>query len=98
MTQGKIERYHRSMKNLLLLDIYYTPEKLSEKIGEWVDYYNNRRYHEAINNVTPADRYYGREKSILKQRKRAKKKTLKLRRRLYKKYCQQNLISVGYQE
>jgi len=98
MTQGKIERYHRSMKNLILLDIYYTPEQLSEKIEEWVEYYNNHRYHEAINNVTPADRYFGREKDILKHRKKAKEKTLKLRRRLYEKYCRQNLISATYQE
>lgn len=98
MTQGKIERYHRSMKNLLLLDIYYTPEELSEKIGHWVEYYNNRRYHEAINNVTPADRYFGREKDILNHRKKAKDKTLKLRKQLYRKYCQQSLHSVDYRE
>lgn len=45
MTQGKIERYHRFMKNLVLLDNYYSPEKLSEQIGRWVKYYNNYRYH-----------------------------------------------------
>ena len=86
------------MKNLILLDIYYTPEELSEKIGEWVEYYNNRRYHEAINNVTPADRYFGRENVILKHRKKAKDKTLKIRKKLYKKYCQQSLHSTDYRE
>ncbi|RKX80657.1 MAG: hypothetical protein DRP60_02640, partial [Spirochaetes bacterium] len=44
-TQGKIERYHRSMKNILLLDNYYLPQELEARIAEWVDYYNNRRYH-----------------------------------------------------
>ena len=61
MTQGKIERYHRSMKNILLLDNYYSPEDLEYHISSFVDYYNNCRYHEALNNVTPADVYYGRD-------------------------------------
>jgi transposase InsO family protein len=82
MTQGKIERYHRSMKNLILLDNYYSPEKLSEQIGRWVEYYNNHRYHESIDNVTPKDRFYGRDKELLKQRRLTKAKTMKLRRRI----------------
>jgi transposase InsO family protein len=59
MTQGKIERYHRSMKNLILLDNYYSPSELEARISEWVNYYNNHRYHEVIDNVTPYDRYFG---------------------------------------
>ncbi len=51
MTQGKIEGYHRSMKNLILLDHYYSPSELEERIQEWINYYNNHRYHEAIDNV-----------------------------------------------
>ena len=43
------------MKNLILLDHYYSPSELEERIREWVDYYNNQRYHEAIDNVTPSD-------------------------------------------
>jgi len=35
MTQGKIERYHRSMKNLILLDHYSSPSELTERIREW---------------------------------------------------------------
>jgi hypothetical protein len=54
MTQGKIEQYHRSMKNLILLEYYYSPSELKDQIGVFVDYYNNHRYHEALNNVTPA--------------------------------------------
>jgi putative transposase len=42
MTQGKIERYHRSMKNVLLLEHYYSPDELSSRLREWVDYYNHR--------------------------------------------------------
>ncbi len=59
MTQGKIERYHRSMKNILLLENYYSPDELTDQIDLFIDYYNNDRYHEALNNLTPADVYYG---------------------------------------
>ena len=31
-TQGKIERYHRSMKNVVKLDNYYSPGQLEEKL------------------------------------------------------------------
>src|ERR1700719_3430506 len=55
MTQGKIERYHRSMKNRILLENYYLPGQLEQSIGEFVEYYNNRRYHESLDNLTPAD-------------------------------------------
>ena len=82
MTQGKIERYFRSMKNLILLDLFYFPTELEERIGEWVEYYNNHRYHEAIDNVTPNDNYFGRNQEILKQRKKTKTETMKRRRRL----------------
>jgi transposase InsO family protein len=81
MTQGKIERYHRSMKNILLLDNYYYPSELEYYIGVFVDYYNNHRYHEALNNVTPADVYYGRDREVLTKREQIKKKTMLLRRK-----------------
>jgi putative transposase len=83
-TQGKIERYHRSMKNVILLDNYYTPEQLNEQISHGVEYYNNQRYHEAIDNVTPADKYFGRDKKILYLREITKKRTLQLRRKINK--------------
>jgi len=84
MTQGKIERYHRSMKNLILLDHYYSPSELEERIREWVDYYNLHRYHEAIDNVTPNDKYFGRDKEILKNRMKIKKQTIRERRKINK--------------
>jgi len=84
MTQGKIERYHRSMKNLILLDHYYNPSELEDQIRLFVDYYNNHRYHEALNNVTPADVYYGRDHEILERREKIKQQTLLLRRKQYR--------------
>jgi transposase InsO family protein len=79
-TQGKIERYHRSMKNILLLDIYYSPGELEKNIAAWVEHYNNHRYHESIDNVTPADKYYGRAEEILKRREAIKMTTMLERR------------------
>jgi len=83
MTQGKIERYHRSIKNILLLEHYYSPGELETQIGRFVEFYNNRRYHESLENVTPADVYYGRSERILERRRRIKKETIKRRRNSY---------------
>ncbi len=83
MTQGKIERYHRSMKNQILLENYYLPGQLEQRLAEFVDYYNLRRYHESLNNLTPADVYFGRGQAILTRRESIKLKTIELRRRLH---------------
>lgn len=81
MTQGKIERYHRSMKNVVKLENYYLPEELERAITRFVQYYNNRRYHESLGNVTPIDMYHGRQHQILKRREKIKRETLTKRRR-----------------
>ena len=80
-TQGKIERWHQTMKNRVLLEHYFLPGDLKRQISGFVDYYNNRRYHESLGNVTPADVYFGRDQQILKQREEIKRKTM-LKRRL----------------
>ena len=82
MTQGKIERYHRSMKNVVKLEHYYSPWELERAIGRFVAHYNDRRLHEALQNVTPADVYYGRQATILARRERIKQTTLKRRKRM----------------
>ena len=87
MTQGKIERWHRSMKNVVKLQNYYTPSELQRAIAEWVEYYNNQRYHEALENVTPADVYFGRAKEIIKKRNMIKEQTLALRRQQYLQFA-----------
>jgi len=76
MTQGKIERYHRSMKNVVKLEHYYYPRALEKAIEQWVEHYNHHRYHESINNVTPADRFFGRDQQILSRREQIKQSTL----------------------
>ena len=82
-TQGKIERYHRSMKNVVKLQHYYCPSELKEAIEAWVNYYNSERYHESLNNLTPDDIYYGRGEEILKKRQEIKEKTMEERRLAY---------------
>ena len=64
-TQGKIERYHRSMKNVVKLENYYSPGELKFRLKEFVEYYNNHRYHESLQNTTPSDVYLGRHHRIL---------------------------------
>ena len=82
-THGKIERYHRTMKNVIKLDNYYSPEDLIKAIAEFVKYYKYERYHESLRNLTPADVYFGRDKKILKERSKIKEKTLQERRKNY---------------
>ena len=79
-TQGKIERWHQTMKNRILLENYYLPGNLEQQIGVFVDHYNNHRYHESLNNVTPAAVYFGRDKDILREREKIKKQTIQYRR------------------
>jgi len=82
-TQGKIERYHRTLKNVIRLDNYYSPEELERAIEKFVYYYNYERYHESINNLKPSDVYFGKAWKILKQREKTKTETLKLRKKVY---------------
>jgi|TARA_R100001509_G_scaffold165539_2_gene147631 transposase InsO family protein len=82
-TQGKIERWHRSLKNQILLENYYLPGDLEQRIGEFVDYYNHERYHESLNNLTPADVYYGRGQQVLDRREQIKLNTLAMRRKMH---------------
>ena len=79
-TQGKIERYHRTMKNVVKLRNYYLPDELEREIGRFVDHYNNERVHESLDNVTPADVYHGRHREIQIARQLLKMQTLRRRR------------------
>jgi transposase InsO family protein len=79
-TQGKIERWHQTLKNRILLNNYYLPRELEEQISVFVENYNNKRLHESLNNLTPADVYFGRGQAILEERERIKKLTIQNRR------------------
>jgi transposase InsO family protein/transposase-like protein len=82
-TQGKIERWHRSMKNQILLENYYLPGELKIALQGFVSYYNHERYHESLKNLTPADVFYGRGQEILDQREKIKRSTLAMRRKMH---------------
>ena len=82
-TQGKIERWHRSMKNQILLNNYYLPGELQEHLQRYITYYNHERYHESLDNLTPADVFYGRGQEILDQRQAIKLNTLVMRRKMH---------------
>ena len=82
-TQGKIERWHQTLKNRILLNNYYLPRELEEQISVFVENYNNKRLHESLNNLTPADVYFGRGQAILEEREKIKKITIQNRRLQY---------------
>ena len=84
-TQGKIERWHQTLKNRILLENYYLPGDLEASIGRFVDHYNHRRYHESLSNLTPADVYFGRGQTILLERERIKRNTIQKRRLQHQK-------------
>ena len=84
-TQGKIESWHQTLKNRILLENYFLPGDLEVQIEDFVDHSNLRRYHESLNNVTPADVYFGRDKAILRERERIKKRTIQQRRLQHQK-------------
>ena len=80
-TNGKCERYHRTVKGQLRLVPYTAPSTLREAVAGFVDFYNHHRYHEALSNVTPADVYHGRREEILAGRTEVQQRTVEARRR-----------------
>jgi transposase InsO family protein len=82
-TQGKVERWHQTLKNRILLENYYLPGELEAQVAAFVDHYNHRRAHESLNNLTPADVYLGRGQAILQDRQRIKRQTIQQRRLLH---------------
>ena len=68
MTQGKIERWHQTLKNRILLENYYLPGDLEAQIEAFVADYNHRRYHESIGNLTTACSTNGKPRNVINQR------------------------------
>lgn len=75
-TQGKIERWHQTLKNRILLEHAYLPGELEARVAAFVTHYNQARAHESLDNLTPADVYLGRGEAILRERARIKRQTL----------------------
>ena len=81
--RGKIERYHRTMKNVVKLQHYYFPWEMEAAIEDFVACFNHERYHESLDNVTPADVYFGRRYAVLTERDTIKRLTMKRRKKEY---------------
>jgi transposase len=79
-TNGKIERYHRSLKGEINQLPYDMPSELEKAIAAFIEYYNYHRYHEGLGDVTPYDVYRGKLLEILRKRKEAKSRTLEERK------------------
>jgi putative transposase len=77
-TQGKVERFNRTIKDHLFVINYHSPEEMQAALTAAVEWYNNRP-HESLQNVSPNDVYAGRKEEILERR--AKKKELTIARR-----------------
>jgi transposase InsO family protein len=79
-TDGKIERYHRTIKGEINLLPHEMPSELEKAIKAFIEYYNYRRYHEWLGDVTPYDVYVGRHLEVIQRRKEAKSVTLQTRK------------------
>ena len=82
-TQGKIERWHQTLKNRVLLEYYYLPGDLEAQVAAFINHYNHQRYHESLRNLTPADVYFGRGQTVLLDRERIKRHTIQQRRLIH---------------
>jgi len=80
-TNGKLERYHQTIKRDVNQVAYELPADLKAAIAAFVSYYNYRRYHKALGNVTPSDVLKGRREEILQRRKEVQAQTIERRRR-----------------
>lgn len=79
-TNGKIERFHETLKARINLLVYTSPEVLRQAMADFIAFYNTHRYHEGILNVTPADRYAGRHTAIIERRTATKRATITRRK------------------
>lgn len=78
-SQGKIERWHRPLKNRILLEKYFLSGDLERQIAAFVEHCYHRRYHESLGNLIPADVYFERGSLIMIERERIKRQTFKIR-------------------
>ena len=79
-TNGKLERYHQTLKRDVNQLPYDLPRELEDAIRKFVEFYNHRRYHKALKDITPADMLAGRRDEILDRRREVKDRTINRRK------------------
>ena len=80
-TMGKIERYHRTLRQECLNHHVFTdPLDARRTMRAYNQEYNRRRKHQGINRVTPEQRYDGSYVKILEERNTLRKKIIHMRR------------------
>ena len=80
-TNGKLERYHQTIKQDVNQVPYEVPSDLEAVIVAFVSYYSYRHYHKALGNVTPSDVLGGRREDILRRSREVQTQTIERRRR-----------------
>ncbi len=64
-TTGKIERFHRTLRDEFLRDrTFSTLERAQFELDEWIEDYNLRRPHQSLKMATPAERFYAARSTV----------------------------------
>jgi transposase InsO family protein len=74
-TQGKVERFNRTLKERINLWVHGTPDDLRAALDKEGESYNERP-HEALKNVCPNDVYAGRKDEVLERRAKIRLETM----------------------
>ena len=70
-SNGKIERYHRTIKGeCIRVTSLWSLEDARRRVDEYVRHYNEVRLHSAIGYVTPQTKLEGKEKQVFAERDR----------------------------
>jgi transposase InsO family protein len=81
-TLGKIERYHRSLRQEWVNHYeYHDAGEARRSVREYVEKYNYFRKHKGIGRVTPEQRYTGRDIEIKKKRGQIRKNVIAMRQK-----------------
>ena len=84
-TIGKIERYHRTVKDENVFPKGYDDPYAAKKgIKEFIHYYNYERPHQALGQVTPHQVYTGEAERIKERREKLKQESLEKRQKINK--------------
>lgn len=84
-SNGKLERWHRTIKEPLYKKSPLTIDDVRRLLNEMVDYYNRKRLHSAIGYVTPWCRMLLQDEQIQEERREKLKSAVKNRREAQKK-------------